>query len=228
MIKRFGVGLCALIASMVPNLSAAPCSNTSSCTFQFTTSNSGSGLTGTNFGTVNLSLVSNTIVFNINLTNGLRIWDYQNAQWSGAFGFNDNLSGALTITGYNPNTYSGDATNQSFPDLGTFNYMAPVDGPGQQNNGANLSPTLSFTVSRSGGFSDVNQLVALNGNGNYFAAHVLCTGGACGSAGTTGGIAATTVVANPEPASYFGVLSAGFGLMLFLVHKRRNRRSVVS
>ena len=228
MINSFGLGLCVIGATMVPNLSAAPCSNTTRCTVRFTTPNSGSHLTGTNFGTVNLFLSGSQIIFNINLANGVRLISESpgSHRFPAAFGFNDNLSGGVTITGYTPNTYSGETTSGSYPDFGSFTNYAGVDGP-DESQVSDQSSTLSFTVSRTGGFTDVNQLVALTGS-SYFVAHVDCEAAECGGEGITGAVGATTVVANPEPASYFGVLSAGFGLMLFLVHKRRNRRSVVS
>ena len=210
----------------VSSLSAAPCVNTSNCTFTFTQANSSSGFTGSNFGSVNLLLqADHTIKFTIDLSSAsMKIWSSQGA-FPGAFGFNDNsATDTLSIGSYSPNTYSGSAENQSFPQFGTFDNIAGVSGPGQQQNGANLASVLSFVVStnQAGGFTDVNQLVKLTGSA-YFIAHAQCPVASCGGAGLTGAIIATAAI--PEPSSYLAALGIGFGAMLFLAYPRRKNRS---
>jgi hypothetical protein len=224
-----GLLVCVCAVGFVSSASAAVCNNTNTCSFVFTTANGGSGLIGSNFGTVNLSLQADkTIKFAIDLSSsGLKIWDSQGA-FPGAFGFNDNNADTLTIGSYSPSTYSGSKTNASYPSFGTFDDIAAVSGPGQQQNGANLSSTLSFVVSsnQAGGFTDVNQLVKLTGSA-YFVAHVQCPIASCGGAGTTGEIIATKVIPNPEPSSYLVVLGAGLGAIFLVKQRRKNRSSAI-
>ena len=210
-------------------LLAAPCANTSNCSFTFTTPNGSSEFTGSNFGTVNLALQADkTIKFTIDLSSSsMKIWG-NNGAFPGAFGFNDNsTTDTLTISGYTPAGYSGSALNGGYPEFGTFDHIAAVNSPGQQMNGANLASVVTFVVAtnQAGGFTDVNQLAQLTGSA-YFVVHAFCPVASCGGAGKTGSIAATAVVNTPEPSSYLAALGIGFLAMFIAVPLRRKKQPV--
>ena len=217
-----------MVASVVPGLSAAVCSDTTDCTFTFNVDNTGSDLqTLSNYGTVELQVVGSDIKFTIDLLSNFHLIAIGNRP--GVLGFNDTLSGALTYSGFSDSNYSGGnggGASDPYDFFGSFTAAAgttTAPGPGAAQPSVN---SLSFTVSRTGGFTDVNQLVDLSTNppGSmqaYFAADIFQSSGSCigsctGLIGVTGGPNPPSV---PEPA-YLGLL-AGFGVVAFLVQRRR-------
>ena len=217
---------------LVPALSADVCSNPNDCKFTFDASNGGVD-TLASYGTVELKLVGSSIEFLINLNSGFHLIETGNRP--GTFGFNDTLSGTndLTYIYSDPTDYSGGnggGAVDSFDFFGDFSATAGTTAPGPRAGTAGVS-SLDITVSRPGGFTDVNQLVALSttppGEHAYFAADVFQTDCAAPNApsctgliGVTGGAIVQSV---PEPTSYAAVL-AGFGAIVFMVQRRERRR----
>ena len=216
---------------IVPNANASVCASTTDCIFTFNTDNGFGGLpsSGT-FGTVELTLSGGNINFNIDLADSYGFKLIQTGIADGTFGFNQSgTTAALTYSNFTSTTQPGNTGNYSGPggpDLsfsafGTFD--SSILGPGPSGNGGNGANQLSFTVSRSGGFTDVNQLVDLSVAGGlgsaYFVADVIRTTG-CTSDACTGLIAVTgTPSAVPEPISSALV---GTGLIaLSLIRRRR-------
>ena len=168
--------------------------------------NRGSTLPNQNYGTVTLTLNgSGGIDVNISLLPGNRI---VHTGFDASVAFNFTGSGQIGVTGL-PGTYSlvnnGNPSSIGMDGFGTFEYGV-LFGP--NGGGAGTDSSLSFTVTRVGGFSSVFELVQLSTNPpgsihSPFAVDVICDtcGPATGVVGTTG---------VPEPAS---MLLLGSGLL---------------
>jgi hypothetical protein len=163
-----------------------------------------------NFGTITTSLVNvNQIQVNVQLAAGYVLHGQ-------AFGFNINGSNVgVTIGSITPNfTYVGDSGNMD--GFGSFAYI--IDGPTTANARTLNTNSLSFIVSRTGGFSSVNDIQFPNASGWIFAVQIA----PIDPQANTGFAATNTRVTVPEPASMLllgtGLLGAAAG-----IRRRRNK-----
>lgn len=214
---KFNLALLTIFTAtiVVPRAKATPvCLSTTNCTFDLNDTNVGAFGAGP-FGTVNLALSGSAITFTIDLADGFNLIDSGSHE---AFTFNNTLGGAVTISDFSSALYSqnlgaGPFHNSPFSDFGDAVTSTCTNGGGCGVN------TLSLTVTRTGGFTDVNQLVALstgNGTAAYFAADIANAAGSTGVVGATGPGTSVT----PEPVSSALV---GMGLVSLSLFVRRKR-----
>jgi hypothetical protein len=224
---------------LVPGLSAGTCSNVNTdCTYTFDEHNGGfSGITGgTPYGTVELQLVAGVIDVTLSMASRFNLI---NTGFAGTFGYNDTLNdgtptaGNFSVAAFSGTTNNGgnesnDSTCCSFDGFGNYDDVAATTGP---TPGSSTTGFLTFTISRAGGFTSVQQLVesATGGDGTaFFVVDVFDkTCGANGGTACTGLVGVSdgggNVQSVPEPTSYAALL-AGFGAIAFGVQRRERRR----
>ena len=176
--------------------------------------NRGSTLPNQNYGTVTLTLVGNAIQVDISLLPGNRI---VNTGFDASVAFNFTGSGQIGVTGL-PGTYtlvnSGNPSSIDMDGFGTFEYGVLFNA---QGGGAGTDSSLTFTVTRVGGFSSVFELMQLSTNppGSFqspFAVDIICD-----SCGPATGVVGTTGV--PEPTSML-LLGTGLATLAAGLRKR--------
>ena len=165
--------------------------------------NRGSTLPNQNYGTITLTLVGNAIQVDVSLLAGNRI---VHTGFDASVAFNFTGTGQIGVTGLPPNyslVNSGNPSSIGMDGFGTFEYGV-LFGP--NGGGAGTDSSLTFTVTRVGGFASVFELVQLSTNPpgsiqSPFAIDIICD--SCGGAT---GVVGTDV---PEPAT---MLLFGTGL----------------
>ena len=176
--------------------------------------NKGSTLPNQNYGTITLTLNGSAIDVSISLLSGNRI---VNTGFDASVAFNSTLGGQIGVTGL-PGTYtlvnSGNPSSVGMDGFGTFEYGVLFNA---QGGGAGTDSSLTFTVTRVGGFSSVFELVELSTNPpgsiqSPFAVDIICD-----SCGPATGVVGTSEV--PEPTSML-LLGTGLATLAAGLRKR--------
>ena len=176
--------------------------------------NTGSTLPNQHYGTVTLTTDgSGGILVNIQLDPGNRI---VNTGFGASVAFNSTTGGQIGVTGL-PGTYSlvnnGNPSSIAMDGFGTFQYGVLFNA---QGGGAGTDSSLTFTLTRVGGFNNVGQLLLNSTNPpgtlmSTFAIDIICD-----SCGPATGVVGTNGESVPEPTSMLllgsGLLGLGAGI----------------
>jgi hypothetical protein len=183
--KRETLALTILAAfAIAPGVYASNCVSTTDCKYTFDVHNVGPTTFGSGpYGTLELTLVGSNILVNIDLANGFGLITTGFPAGPGtnySIGFNDNLAAAnFSYSNFTPNTYNSGTTaagSYQFDGFGDFDRAAATTALGNTSG----SNTLSFLITRSGGFTSIQNIVSQStGNGAtpvYFVADVFYNG----------------------------------------------------
>jgi hypothetical protein len=214
---RLSLAVFAIVAAgvMVPSAKASVCASTTDCTFNLNSTDVGAFGAGP-FGTVELKLNGSAIDFTVDLADGFG-FNLIDTGTHEAFSFNNVIGGTLALSSFSSSLYAdfgaGPGTN---PPFSTFTNAVSSTCTNGGGCGVNM---LSFVVNRTGGFTDVNQLIGLSTGGvtaAYFAADIANSDGVTGAVGATGPGITSTV---PEPLSS-GLVGIGLIALSLLRHRR--------
>ncbi|MGH9647147.1 MAG: PEP-CTERM sorting domain-containing protein [Bryobacteraceae bacterium] len=204
---------------MVPSANASVCASTTDCIFNLNSTEVVAFGAGP-YGTVELKLDGSAIDFTVDLADGFG-FNLIDSGTHEAFSFNNEIGGTLALSGFSSSLYSdygaGPGTNPPFSSFTNAVKSSCTNGSGCGVN------KLTFAVNRTGGFTDVNQLIGPStGNGTvaYFAADIANLDGVTGVVGATGAGIPNTV---PEPVSS-GLMGIGL-IAMGLLRRRRNSRT---
>jgi len=179
----------------------------SSASYILDVGNGGISPTAPSYGTIDLSLTAEgKIVVTVTMTSGYRLGD----------GFGFDIVGSTTglaISNITSGWNTGLTSNIQMDGFGKFDFGVTA------GSNSDRFDSLTFTISRDGGFASIDQLVDINTQDNgapgayYFATHVYpATSGSTGYAAASG---ATTV---PEPSI---LILLGGGLTGLAVYRKR-------
>jgi len=182
--------------------------------------NRGSTLPNQQYGTITLTLVGSNIQVDIALLAGNKI---VNTGFDASVAFNFTGTGQIGVTGL-PGTYtlvnSGNPSSIGMDGFGTFEYGVLFNA---QGGGAGTDSSLTFTVTRVGGFNSVLNLVqnSTNPPGSLqspFAVDLICA-----SCGPATGVVGTGTSPVPEPATML-LMGTGLAGLAASLRKRRSKR----
>lgn len=181
--------------------------------------NTGSTLPDQHYGTITLTTNgSGGIDVNIQLDPGNRI---VNTGFGASIAFNSTTGGQIGVTGL-PGTYTlvnnGNPSSIGMDGFGTFQYGILFNA---QGGGAGTDSSLTFTLTRVGGFNNVGQLLlnSTNPPGSLMSSWAIDI--VCDSCGPATGVVGTNGESVPEPTS---MLLLGTGLLGIAAGVRKRLR----
>ena len=230
---KLTVFLTAIVLSFVPSTFASTCASTTDCAFTFDIHNTSfGGITSSGpYGTVEFTLSGTSILVDIDMLSNYVLVD---TGFPGSFGYNATV-GSITAGSFSSSAYSGSANNGGneaadlhFDGFGYFDDAAATSGP--HPGSSSTTNELDFTLTRTGGFSSVQQLIEVptgGGDGSpYFVADVFDKAcGASGGSACTGLVGVSNLTsATPEP-NAISLVSVGVLAGAFFFQRRRRAAS---
>ena len=227
------VFVAAIVLGLAPSTFASTCSSTTDCIFTFDIHNTSfSGITSSGpYGTVEFTLSGSSILVDIDMLSNYVLID---TGFPGSFGYNATVGG-ITAGSFSSSAYSGSADNTGdetmdlhFDGFGYFDDAAATTGP--HPGDSTTTNTLDFTLTRTGGFTSIQQLIETptgGGDGSpYFVADVFDK--ACGAGGGTActGLVGVSTLTSPVPEpSGVPFVTVGVLAAAFFFQRRRARRN---